>query len=334
MKTRFRFAFSIPALMLVSMATATQPPAETGTDASVGPRRASDYDWVEVIRFYEDNRADQQVRLRDAVSRAFDARQAVQRAEVERLRRELAEIETAIQERERQRERIIQRRVRELMRTDTSLQPRSSRDLLGYQPSNDSDDEQQPERRPLFARPRTAESPREWQERLQRQREARKSPVGRAVKELEGTWRFVAAESLEEGWDQPVEVVRSWVWWIRGSSFDEGFWPSLGPVLEEVEPSQLIGQTFVHGPGPVPGFSDATLTIYPTQSPKAINLLYHNGISLKGIYKIDEKGHLIICVRSHAEADGGRPTEFMFDGDSGLSLLILRKVGGDRGPTP
>jgi hypothetical protein len=70
------------------------------------------------MHYFGDDRADPQGRLRDAVSRAFDARQTVQRAEVERLRRELAEIETAIQERERQRERIIERRVRELMQME------------------------------------------------------------------------------------------------------------------------------------------------------------------------------------------------------------------------
>lgn len=147
MKIRFRYALAIPALLLVPLALASQPPAEpatdtllrhettsttggasgrppttTGADDSLDPRQAPRGEWVmryfgddrvRFMRYFRDDRADPQGRLRDAVSRAFDARQTVQRAEVERLRRELAEIETAIQERERQRERIIDRRVQE-----------------------------------------------------------------------------------------------------------------------------------------------------------------------------------------------------------------------------
>jgi WD40 repeat protein len=57
-------------------------------------------------------------RLREAVSQAFDARQAAQQAEVERMRRELAEIEAAIEQRERSREQIIDGRVQGILHQD------------------------------------------------------------------------------------------------------------------------------------------------------------------------------------------------------------------------
>lgn len=126
----------------------------------------------------------------------------------------------------------------------------------------------------------------------------------RAARELAGTWKFLAVESEEKGWDASWEKVATWAWWIR----DED----------------------ISGPGPLPGVTEASFELNPQTTPKEIDLTYHDGSAndrkLHGIYKLD-RGRLTICVRSKADSGDGRPSTFTFEGGRGQSLLILEKFG-------
>jgi uncharacterized protein (TIGR03067 family) len=138
-------------------------------------------------------------------------------------------------------------------------------------------------------------------------------PAGAEAGALQGTWRFVAAESEEAGWAQPPESVKTWIWWIR--------------------------DTDLSGPGPTPGFTEATLKFDPQASPGQLDIRYpgaaEEGPTLQGIYKLEpgradpSRLYLVICLRGAAEAERGRPEKFQFSGGEGLSLLILEKVRSD-----
>jgi uncharacterized protein (TIGR03067 family) len=118
-----------------------------------------------------------------------------------------------------------------------------------------------------------------------------------------GTWRFAALESEEKGWEAPWPTIKTWRW--------------------------VVGDKEIAGPDPVAGNSKASFKLNPKKSPKQIDITFPDGLgggkTFQGIYKLD-KGTLTVSLRNDVKAAQGRPKDFVFRGDAGLTLLILKRV--------
>jgi len=118
--------------------------------------------------------------------------------------------------------------------------------------------------------------------------------------DLQGRWMVVSLES--DGQKAPVEALKGGSWTFKGSgvSFDDP-----------------------HAPG------KASVKIYPSKSPKAIDLValdgHQKGKTSEGIYKLED-GLLTICLRDAATREKGRPAEFVTTANSGLGLIVLKRA--------